>query len=291
VTPRLALGAAQFGLDYGVSNRLGRPSQPELAEILDAAQAAGVRLIDTAPLYGDSEAALGAAGAAAAPFLIATKTPAFGERPDPDLLEATLRHSLARLGASRIEALLVHHGWNLLRPGGERLFARMEELKRQGLVRRIGASVYEPEELATLLARFPLEIVQAPANALDQRFVRSGLLGEARSRGALVCLRSAFLQGLLLMRPGELDGARAAAVARFQAQAAEAGLSPLAAALAYARGLDADHIVVGANRRRELDDIWEAFAAAIPAGADWRELACEDPEVIDPRRWPTRAAA
>jgi aryl-alcohol dehydrogenase-like predicted oxidoreductase len=287
----LALGAAQFGLDYGVSNRAGRPSPAEISTILDAAAAAGIGLIDTAPLYGDSEAALGAAGLAQRPFLVATKTPAFGETPDPALLERSLQESLRRLRVERVDALLVHHGWNLLRPGGERLFARMEALKRQGLVNRIGASVYDPEELAELLARFPLEIVQVPANALDQRFDRSGLLERARRSGAVVCLRSVFLQGLLLMRPEEMPGARGAALARVVEGAKRVNRTPMEAALGCLASLAADHVVVGVNRRRELDEIVAAWSRASAAAIDCRDLACDDPDVIDPRRWPAREAA
>ncbi len=61
---KLGLGAAQFGMNYGVTNRVGRPSLDEVAAILDTAYAAGIRTIDTAPAYDDSEAVLGnAAGA------------------------------------------------------------------------------------------------------------------------------------------------------------------------------------------------------------------------------------
>ena len=59
---RLAIGTAQFGLDYGVSNQSGQVSQNDVVSILKAAQAAGIQALDTASDYGNSELSLGLAG-------------------------------------------------------------------------------------------------------------------------------------------------------------------------------------------------------------------------------------
>ena len=65
---KLGLGTAQFGLDYGVSNRNGKTPASEVAAILRAALAHGIEVLDTAPLYGDSEASLGQALAGSSRF-------------------------------------------------------------------------------------------------------------------------------------------------------------------------------------------------------------------------------
>ena len=59
-TSKLALGSANFGLDYGVANNSGRISECALSDILSFAQGAGVKVIDTAQAYGDSESRIGA---------------------------------------------------------------------------------------------------------------------------------------------------------------------------------------------------------------------------------------
>ena len=56
---RLALGTAQFGLDYGINNTTGRPTDATVEDILHTARAAGLTLLDTAAAYGDSESRLG----------------------------------------------------------------------------------------------------------------------------------------------------------------------------------------------------------------------------------------
>ena len=55
----LVLGTAQFGSDYGVANKVGKPNKQEIFKILTSAWESGIRKYDTAPDYGPSEAILG----------------------------------------------------------------------------------------------------------------------------------------------------------------------------------------------------------------------------------------
>ena len=53
---KLALGSVNFGMNYGLTNYAGKISQLEIAKILSEAEVAGIKVIDTAQAYGDSEA-------------------------------------------------------------------------------------------------------------------------------------------------------------------------------------------------------------------------------------------
>ena len=55
---KLAIGTAQFGMDYGIANTIGKPSNEDVFQILDLAWESGVRKFDTAPSY-NSESLLG----------------------------------------------------------------------------------------------------------------------------------------------------------------------------------------------------------------------------------------
>ena len=74
---RLGLGTVQFGLDYGVSNKNGRTPLREAEEIISLADDVGVRVIDTAALYGDAEKILGRVLPTDHHFDIITKTERF----------------------------------------------------------------------------------------------------------------------------------------------------------------------------------------------------------------------
>ncbi|MCX8006327.1 MAG: hypothetical protein N2688_15495, partial [Burkholderiaceae bacterium] len=94
--------------------------------------------------------------------------------------------------------------------------------------------------------------------------------------------------GVLLADPQRLppafDAARAP-LARVRAAAAASGVSVLALALAFVAAVpEVTQIVLGVESPGQLDECLQALAA--PAAAGWRDLACEDPAVVDPRRWP-----
>ncbi|NJR72465.1 MAG: hypothetical protein HC782_05630 [Gammaproteobacteria bacterium] len=57
--PKIGLGSVQWGLKYGISNNSGQTPDIEIASILNRAREHGVRIIDTACLYGDAENRLG----------------------------------------------------------------------------------------------------------------------------------------------------------------------------------------------------------------------------------------
>ena len=59
VASRIALGTAQFGLDYGVTNATGRIAEQTTAAVLARARELGIVWLDTAAAYGSAEAVLG----------------------------------------------------------------------------------------------------------------------------------------------------------------------------------------------------------------------------------------
>jgi len=52
---KFILGTVQLGVRYGINNSYGKPSQPEVTDMLHYAFNQGVRWLDTAEAYGSSE--------------------------------------------------------------------------------------------------------------------------------------------------------------------------------------------------------------------------------------------
>jgi aryl-alcohol dehydrogenase-like predicted oxidoreductase len=290
---KLGLGTVQFGMPYGLAQPQHVVAHDEIAGVLTRAWQAGVDLIDTAAAYGDSESAIGELRQATAMFTIVTKTlPVRADRiaaSDIEHVVSGVRASAARLRVSTLDALLVHESKDLLAEGGEALFSALQSLKRDGLVKRLGVSVYEPSLLDELLTRFPIELVQLPLNVFDQRFARNGQLVRWAARGIEIHARSVFLQGLLLRDPGNTPPhlARAAApLTRFRQRAREAGLDPLAASLAFVvQQAGVSRAVIGVDGLAELEANLAAYAQARERGMDFATLAVDDPNITDPRLW------
>ena len=56
---QICLGTAQFGLDYGATNRTGKIGIDEIRKIIKLAATSNIRFIDTAQAYGSAETVVG----------------------------------------------------------------------------------------------------------------------------------------------------------------------------------------------------------------------------------------
>jgi aryl-alcohol dehydrogenase-like predicted oxidoreductase len=286
---KLGLGAAQFGLDSGVS-RGARAPEAEVREMLGLAARAGVGILDTGAASALGEAVMGAVMPRPSAFAVTVKA-ARGDR-GPAFVEAEARASLARLGLTKADAIMVQAAGDLFAPYGWALWDRLKTLRDQGLFARVGISAYASDDPVGLARRFKPDIIQAPASLLDQRLLVDGSLAAVREMGVEVHLRSIFLHGLLFRPPGRApnkmpDGMRAAAtrLSRARRMIAEGRSDPLQAGLGFALSRpEASAVIVGAANAAEISAVIAA-AASPPPDLDWDDMAIEDPEALNPRRW------
>ena len=196
---RLALGTVQFGMSYGVANTEGKMAKDVARHIIQRAEAAGLNTLDTAIVYGDSEKCLGGVGVNG--WDIITKLPPIPHECSNVIswVDEQLRASLNNLGVKKLKGLMLHSPSQLLGLYGQELWFKMQSLRGNGVVEKIGFSIYEPQELDLLWGKFRPDIIQAPYNVFDQRLKSSGWLLKLNKSGVEIHVRSVFLQGLLLM--------------------------------------------------------------------------------------------
>ena len=110
---KLTLGTAQFGLDYGISNSSGEVSDEELKKILVSAKQFGVRYLDTANVYGDSESRIGEMTELTKSFGVITKTrhtqAKKSLKENIKLIYIELEKSLKKLKRPYVDILLIHN--------------------------------------------------------------------------------------------------------------------------------------------------------------------------------------
>ena len=319
----LALGTVQLGLAYGHANETGLPSDAAAQAILEAAaNDFGIGMFDTAPTYGASEARIGAAdfradaAAGAAPPHLCTKV----EPPRPGQVpadcpaavrahvEASVYRSLHRLRVRRLPTVLLH----CAATHGTAVWDALVSLRDEGLVGRLGGSVYTPEEAIALLRDPDIAALQIPFSLLDARWAGEGEQAAAFAAAVAarpdvdIFVRSALLQGLLVSdRPypavsGLAPEAEAGLRAALAAAAAAAGRENVAdLAYAYVRSFPwVKSVVVGMESLEQLRQNTALFARA-PLSAEERAevqravaAACSampPPTVAalcDPRQWP-----
>jgi aryl-alcohol dehydrogenase-like predicted oxidoreductase len=272
----LILGTAQLTRRYGIVARGEAPDAGSADVLLRTAHELGVGTVDTAPAYGDAEAAIGRSGF---PFAVHTKL-------DPTLApEASLTASLERLDRQRVDILHLHDPEAVFDPS--RLHAaRCLVGERVGT---LGASVYTTAAAEAALAA-GLGAVQVPLNLLDRRF-DDGLLARLATSGVQVLVRSALLQGLLadpqrgLGRVPGLDRALSSVLGA----ARELEREPFELALGWVRarpGVDA--VVLGAEDADQLRRLRAALDAAPLEAQELVVLEAVDHDAglpVDPRGW------
>ncbi len=264
---QIALGTAQFGMDYGISSQK-KTSLDEVKVILKFAQDNGVAVLDTACAYGESESVLGTVLREDKHFQIITKTPLYQKDKinlkDAITLKTTFFESLKKLRKSKLTGLLVHNANDLLTDGGENLFYVMQDLKNDGYVEKIGVSVYSGDQIDGLLKRYAFDIIQAPINVLDRRLILSGHLAKLKEKGVEIHARSVFLQGLLLMEPSLLysffDPIKPL-LYKYRDFLFANGLTDIEGALGFVKQIEEiDYIIIGVNNLEQLKININSFA-------------------------------
>lgn len=286
-TGKLILGTVQFGLDYGINNRSGKPTTESVAAILDLAFQQGIRILDTAEAYGDAQDVIGDYHRASPNrFEIVTKFSA-GRQDLSDRLPERIARDLEILRTDHLYAYMFH-SWKDFETYYERYRSDLEALKAQGLIQRIGVSVYTNSELESLLA-YPVDLVQLPFNMLDNQAQRGALIAAAKQKGMEVHTRSVFLQGLFFMEslPEKLMPLKP-----YLDQVAElsrihrAGLSDIA--LNYAVQQERiDRVLIGVDTINQLKENLESLSRRVPAElmAKLDALHVEENTLLNPSTW------
>lgn len=290
---KLGLGTVQFGTDYGISNKSGQTTPDEVGQILEFAADCGIIYIDTAPAYGNSESVLGEYLKPSHQFRIVTKIDKIEKSRIDDLdvarVVSAFHRSLQNLQQQSVYGLLIHHPNDLLEEGGEKLFQALESLKSEGLVKKIGVSIYDRAQVERLLDKYLIDLVQIPLNVFDQRLLKDGYLQSIKNKGIEIHVRSVFLQGLLLMSESELPSYLSDLVphlASYRQANEERGISHLGAAISFVDQIEeVDTLMVGVNNLNQLKEIVQEIDNTSLDLSYLNDHMVESDRLVNPSLW------
>ena len=281
---KLALGTVQFGMDYGISNEAGVTSVNEINSILDYAFLAGIRILDTAYLYGMSEERLGNYNSSH--FEIISK---FSNVTNHQALLDEFSISLKKLNRESIYAYLAHNANTIIE--NPVLWDTLNEIKQIGQVGKIGYSLYTTEQLDTLLSMNMIpDIVQLPFSIFDRKF--ESYFAELKRLGTEIHVRSVFLQGLYFMNPEEipskLDPLKKP-LSEFKNYCKEYEISTGYFALNYALNNSfIDKVVIGVNNTEQLRfnlNLVQQNANFDIIKAKIESIVINNKELLNPAKW------
>jgi aryl-alcohol dehydrogenase-like predicted oxidoreductase len=200
----LEISEVGFGSWAIGGNSYGVTDDGESLAAIGAARGAGVNFFDTADIYGNghSEELLGKAlRDCRSEVVLASKAGwdfyhgGVRQNFDPEYIRFACRKSLERLGTDYLDLYQLHNP-NLEMIRREDLFAPLEGLKKEGLIRHYGVSIHVPSEGLEAIRLDRVETIQLIYNLIDQRPAKE-LLPLAQERGVGIIAREPFACGLL----------------------------------------------------------------------------------------------
>jgi D-threo-aldose 1-dehydrogenase len=301
---RTGVTVTQLGLGCAPIGGLYEPvSDADAGAVVDRAWERGLRLFDTAPLYGSglSERRVGAAlrERPRDEFVLSTKVGRLlraGGQPDAvfegalplepvfdfsfDGVLRSLDESLERLGLDRVDVVFIHDPDDHFDEALAGAYPALERLRGEGVVRAIGVGMNQSEMLARFARETDIDcVLLAGRYTLLDRSALGDLLPLCLERGVAVIAGGVFNSGVLAgnahynyapAEPAVLDR-----VSRLAAICTRWDVPLAAAAVQFPLGHPAVAcVLVGCRSSVEVDEDVALFELDLPAGL-WEELEAE----------------
>jgi uncharacterized protein len=287
---KIILGTVQFGLHYGINNQDGKPSREQVNSILDVAYKKGIRVLDTAEAYGDSQEAIGAYhGSSSNRFGIITKYSAAKGRPTS--LKERIEENLVAMRVNYLAGYMFHSfaDFSNYREVFEKEILSM---KSNGLIRKFGVSVYTNAEVDELIAfKGLVDFVQLPFNLLDNNSLRGVAIKKAKQAGFEIHTRSVFLQGLFFKSANEIPGnlrVLGPYLEKLKTISEKHNVELEDVALQYAvTQNNIDNVLIGVDTQQQLDRNLHALSSSISKGVmdEVNHIKVKEAEYLNPSAW------
>lgn len=285
---KLILGTVQLGVEYGVTNETGLPSLDSALEILELASKENVSTLDTAASYGRSESVISKFHQIQK-YRFQVNTKLSPGLPIPGY-RSFLEERIKSMDVDSIHTLFFHGV-----PDERSLNAGLEELqklKREGLIKEIGVSIYTDEEAVQMSSIKGVDTIQIPFNLLDNFKRRGRGINELKNAGKIIQARSVYLQGILASEKVKNSKVRAELekpVSDAGQLAMNSGMTLKEFALNYPFSHhQLDFIVLGMETREQLFDNLKFIKNITPLSEKVKkeiEQINAPTAALDPRNW------
>lgn len=295
---KLVLGTAQLGLDYGIANTVGKPTEKQALEIMKYAVENGINYFDTAYSYGNSEIIIGK-------FLnvhknyknkvnIITKMPSLKkEKLDEKNINNRFFESLHRLEQESLYCYMIHD-FKDIENNCDEIGKVFLKLKKNSYIKKIGVSVYDNFQINFLLRNFNFDLIQLPISIFDQRLIKDNSLLELKKKNIEIYARSVFLQGLVFLNENALPNKLSKFkdyIERLNTISSKYKFSKEEISLLFVNAItEIDKIVIGIEKIGQLQRNVKILSKPgsfnkIKTFINFKDIFIKDKDIIDPRRW------
>ena len=282
---KLVIGTAQLGMKYGLFNNK-KISRSEFKKIEKLILKSNIHFIDTAINYGNSENIIGNSKLKKLNIITKIKLPKKKFINIDNWIGKEILKSLNNLKVKSIYGVLIHDYRDLLGKYGSTYLRSLKELKKKKIIKKIGVSVYSPQEIKKIWGFWRPDIIQFPFNPLDNRMLSSKWFDVLKKSKVKIFVRSVFLQGLLINKdnPFIIKRKYEILLSKFKNWCHKNNISLLQACLHFVKQFKKiNFLVVGFDNYKQLKEIIYVFKkkqTIIPNKFSTKKL-----NLIDPRKW------
>lgn len=270
---KLCLGTVQFGMDYGVFNT-PRKDPEYCIKCLDYATQNGINAFDTATAYGEAERIVGEFLSRKTinrdKLFISTKLlpnimDKYGKDNYVNVIRDNLQKSLSILNTDYVDAYYFHSSRYAFQP---ELLEAIRTMQKEGLAKKVGVSVYYPDEAMACFENNSINCIQAPYSIFDHRMMESGVFKTGKDRGVNIDVRTVFVKGLIRLKDNEIPEHLIKAkpiLANLDKICEETGYSRIELAMGYVKRVkEINHLVFGIRDMKQLKEDIASFDKQIP---------------------------
>ena len=140
INKRIILGTAQFTKNYSLFKN--KFSRKEKILFIKSANKKEIKVFETSPTYGDAEKFLGLYNKSSD---IIWKIPKATNSKSNSIKHSfkIIKRSLKKLNRKSFDTILLHSAEDLIGKNGKKLFQSLLELKKIGICKKIGVSLYK----------------------------------------------------------------------------------------------------------------------------------------------------
>jgi aryl-alcohol dehydrogenase-like predicted oxidoreductase/RimJ/RimL family protein N-acetyltransferase len=187
---KFILGTAQFGLNYGITNKNDKPIEKNLIKnIYNYCNKTGLNHLDTASNYNFNFKLL-----PKCKWIIDTKITI-----NKDNTKFTsLNKIFAEFNQNKnltLNTVYIHNPDKIFTNDGISIMKMLESYKNKKF-KNIGISVYDLKNIKKILNNFQIDVIQLPYNIIDRRFDK--IFKYLKKKKIKIIVRSIFLQGTLI---------------------------------------------------------------------------------------------
>jgi aryl-alcohol dehydrogenase-like predicted oxidoreductase len=253
VDEKLIIGTANFHTEYGIF-RDNKLNLSEIELIFKIIKTKKVKFIDTSIAYENCDKILGKYDLSK--INIISKIGYYKNINNENLLIDKIIQSIKNLDIKNLYCLLLHSPVISIQHPKNIYKKMLNNLKKDNLVKKIGISVYSPDELNFCFNEMDFNVVQLPLNIFDNRFIKTGWIDKLKKNNIEVHVRSIFLQGLINLETWPayfnpwLDK-----INYFQNEIAKLNITSTIAAISYVKNIkNIDKIVLGVNNPNQINE-------------------------------------